>query len=82
VREARGFSEVLHHARLDVYSTVAKLSSLNKVDMQEQMDGFQASKLQEEKENASTLDQIERYQFGATSLLAHYLLFLRKHLRI
>jgi hypothetical protein len=43
--------EVLHHARLDVYSTVAKLSSLNKVDMQEQMDGFQASKLQEEKEN-------------------------------
>jgi hypothetical protein len=43
--------EVLHHARLDVNSTVAKLSSLNKVDMQEQMDGFQASKLQEEKEN-------------------------------
>lgn len=42
--------EVLHHARLDVYSIVAKLSSLNKVDMQEQMDGFQASKLQEEKE--------------------------------
>jgi hypothetical protein len=43
--------EVLHHARLDVYvySTVAKLSSSNKVGMQEQMDGFQASKLQEEK---------------------------------
>jgi hypothetical protein len=42
--------EVLHHATLDVYSTVAKLSSLNKVNMQEQIDGFQASKLQEEKE--------------------------------